>query len=93
MRLRAATDREISKRRAYPWQKIFRSLRFGRTRGHAAARVRRETRPTCIGTIGSFWVELPGGSRRVDPRRDRSRDLISGYWTLSIYFLDFRFQK
>ena len=52
--------------------------------GVVAARVRRATRPTCIGTIESFWVELPVGSRRAPPRPDGSRDLISGYWTLSI---------
>ena len=74
-RLRAATDREISTRRAQTWQKMLRDLRFARTRNRAAARVRRETTPTRIGTIGSFWVELPGGSRHAPPRRDESRDL------------------
>ena len=31
-RLRAATDREISTRRAQTWQKMLRDLRFARTR-------------------------------------------------------------
>ena len=74
-RLRAVTDREISTRRAQTWQKMLRDLRFARIRNRATARGRRETTPTRIGTIGSFWVELPGGSRHAPPRRDESRDL------------------
>ena len=52
--LRAATDREISTRRAQTWQKMLRDLRFARTRGRAAVRATRETTPTCIGRFKAF---------------------------------------
>ena len=41
----------------------------------AAARARRETTPTWMGTFKAFRVELPVGSCRAPLRRDGSQDL------------------